>query len=219
MIRMLLPCILILAVLSGCASIRQGESLEYSMGAGVGTCETNQKDPSVFTGDVDDSDTCIQAIGRVHQSRHRQPIDNVQEKGDPIDAPSGPFFEVGYRDLGEVAFDGYYTVDDIQIEDTGTIETTAWHVSVGYTFPVAQRFALLALVGYSFWEVEENEIFGGEPYSLDDDGSSVLFGVGASYRFTRNWQGQLEWNRYSDVGGDVGEDDIDALLLSLYYRF
>ena len=92
------------------------------MGAGFGICQTDPKDESVFTGDVDDSDTCIQAVGRVHQSRHLQPIDNVQEKGDPVDAPDGPFLEVGYRDLGEISFDGLYRVEDVQIEDTGTIE-------------------------------------------------------------------------------------------------
>jgi hypothetical protein len=165
--------------------------MEYSMGAGFGICQTDPKDESVFTGDVDDSDTCIQAVGRVHQSRNLQPIDNVQEKGDPVEAPDGPFLEVGYRDLGEISFDGQYRVEDVQIEDTGTIEATAWHVLVGYSFPIAQRFALHAVLGYAFWEVEENEIFGGKPYSLDDDGESVLFGAGASYRFHRNWLGQL----------------------------
>jgi opacity protein-like surface antigen len=189
------------------------------MGAGAGTCKTDPKDPERFSGNIDDSDTCMQVVGRVHVSRNLQPVDNVQEKGDPINAPSGPFVEVGYRDLGEIAFDGFWTVNDVPVEDSGTIGATAWHLSAGYSLPIARRFALFGLVGYSFWEVEENEIFDGVPYSLKDDGNSMLFGLGGAFQFTPNWFATLEWNRYADVGGEVGEDDVDALLVSMNFRF
>jgi hypothetical protein len=209
-----------LVLISGCAGKAQKMKMTWSAGAGAGVCSYDPKDRSLFDGNVDDSDTCLRLIGRVHGDRE-PPQRLIPQKGDPVIVPNGPFGELGFSDLGETGFDGEWLGTGIPTSDVGTIEKKAWHLAVGYSYPMIRRLGIFGRVGYAFWDVEEEEVFGGIPESHDASGEDPLFGLGLNVGLLKSLLLELEWSRYMNVGeeGVTGEDDLDAATLTFLYRF
>jgi hypothetical protein len=226
-----------LSVTAGCA--RKKMSMKMTAAAGMGVCEYDPKDRSLFYGRVDDGDPCYRLIGRVHGDQE-PPRRIIPEKGEPVEpgqsdeseqsqqpvqrvppVPNGPFFEAGYQDLGETAFDGTWVGTGVPTPDEGIIKAKAWHAALGYSYPITRRFGVFGRVGYAFWDVEEDEDFGGVPLSNSASGEDLLFGGGLSFSLTRSLLLELEYSQFMDVGEkDVtGVADLDAATLSLFYRF
>jgi OOP family OmpA-OmpF porin len=63
-------------------------------------------------------------------------------------------------------------------------------------------------IGLFSWEAEANDTTGGIPFSADDDGTDVSFGVGVAYNFTRNFGLRAEYELFKT-------DDADVSLISI----
>lgn len=204
-----------LASLSGCAA--KSAKMTMAAGAGVGQCDYDPKDRSVYDGTVDAGDSCVGLVGRVRMDRE-PPERLIPEKGDPvIPVSNGPFGEVGYFDLGETTFDGTW----MGTPDTGTITATAFHAAVGYGYPLTRRLGIFGRVGYAFWDVDEDELFDGVPYSHSASGSDLLYAAGFNVGLSRRWVLDVGWTRYQDVGEveETGQGDVDMISATVLYRF
>ena len=134
--------------------------------------------------------------------------------------------EVGYNDFGN----GYsvkgtisgtpYTISDMKGH--------SWYVAGTGTLPLQNGFSLFAKLG-----VAENHTDGGSACVSGNCGSvgsenhsSVLYGVGASYNFTKQWAARLEYEDFGkvtsdDVWGTGGSGAVkaSAWTLSAKYSF
>lgn len=125
--------------------------------------------------------------------------------------------EAGYYNLGEeeAKYDSEYY---------GKMHASAKATGIGvsgiYSQPVAENLEVFGKLGAMFWNVEGelSQDVGGSKVSVsdDEDGTSVLFGLGASYKFDDNWGIRGEWERYTveyeDIDkGDDSEEDVDIL--------
>ena len=117
--------------------------------------------------------------------------------------------EFGYTNLGEISVSGFGF--------NASAEATAWElVGVG-SFPVANRLSLFGKIGFYRAEAEYEDNTG---VTADESNTGLTFGFGARYDITRNLGLRLEWQRYSDVGGDdTGESDVDVLGVSVIWKF
>nr|CAA6821647.1 MAG: Unknown protein [uncultured Thiotrichaceae bacterium] len=124
--------------------------------------------------------------------------------------------EAGYYNLGEEEAD--YDTDYGKMHATG--KASGIGVAGVYSQPVADNLEVFGKLGAMFWTVEgeASQEVGGTKVSITDeeDGTSVLFGLGASYKFDDNWGIRGEWERYTAEYEDIddgkdSEEDIDVL--------
>jgi len=84
--------------------------------------------------------------------------------------------------------------------------------------PLADRFSLYALVGYTGVETKAEEDFLGTSGKVDDSGFS--YGVGAQVEVTPTIAGSLEYMSYlNDESGDQYSYDVTAVSAGLDFRF
>lgn len=124
--------------------------------------------------------------------------------------------EGGYYNLGEEEAD--YDTDYGKMHATG--EASGIGLTGVYSQEIADDLEVFGKLGAMFWTVEgeASQTISGTKVSVSDeeDGTSVLFGLGASYNINDNWGVRGEWERYTaeyediDAGKD-SEEDIDIL--------
>lgn len=135
----------------------------------------------------------------------------------------------GYKLNQNMAIEGaYYNLgeDTAEYEHAtyGTMKASAKSTGIGvtgiYTQPVADNLEVFGKLGAMFWNVEgelSQNVSGAKVSATDEeDGTSVLFGLGASYKFDDNWGIRGEWERYTAEYEDMdkaedSEEDIDIL--------
>ena len=132
--------------------------------------------------------------------------------------------EGSYADLGEATVDSTVTAPS-----AGTVSATwdakTWALAAVGILPLANNFELFGKVGGHYWdsELSVKATSGGAAAadSNDDNGIDMLYGVGASYNFTRNFALRAEWEVYKDIGGaDItGESDVRFWSAGLQYNF
>ena len=132
--------------------------------------------------------------------------------------------EGGYADLGKATFDSIVTVPA-----AGTVslawKAKAWSLAAVGILPVTDQFEVFGKVGAHRWDLDASVAVAGgggaAAGSADDSGSSWLYGVGASYSFTKNMAVRAEWERYGKVGDEdnTGRSDIDVWSLGIQYKF
>jgi len=116
--------------------------------------------------------------------------------------------EFGYTDLGEISASGF----GVNV----SAETTAWELSGIGSWPLTNQFSVFGRLGFYRAETEGRSNVG---VSADSDNTGLTFGVGVQYNFSRNLGLRGEWQRYSDVGENGDESDIDVLGVSLVWKF
>lgn len=131
----------------------------------------------------------------------------------------------GYKLNQNMALEGgYYNLGESEEEDDYGMravgKTTGIGVAGVYSQPVADNFEVFGKLGAMFWTAEgEASIGTGDTKTSatdEEDGTSVLFGLGANYKFDENWGIRGEWERYTaeyesiDKEAD-SEEDIDIL--------
>jgi OOP family OmpA-OmpF porin len=134
----------------------------------------------------------------------------------------------GYKFTDNMAIEaGYYNLGEEEADydtDYGKMHASAKASGIGvtgvYSQPLADNFEVFGKLGAMFWNAEgELSQYSGDTKltaSDEEDGTSVLFGLGASYQFNDNWGVRGEWERYTaeyedvDKGTDT-EEDIDIL--------
>lgn len=133
--------------------------------------------------------------------------------------------EGGYADLGKpLTWNSTVTVPA-----TGSVSANwkgkAWTLAAVGLLPVTDQFEVFGKLGAHRWDVDvsASAVGGGGAAagSWSDSGSSWLYGLGASYSFTKNLAVRAEWERYQDVGDEdnTGKSDVDMWSLGIQYKF
>jgi len=115
-------------------------------------------------------------------------------------------FELGYTDFGKIHTSG------------GNTDAWAANLSALVGVPFGDRFNIFAKGGGVYGRTDVDA----SPSTLLDTGHKSgwgwTYGVGASFAFTRNLLGRVDWDRYKlDFVG--GEHDVDFLSAGLQLRF
>jgi OmpA-OmpF porin, OOP family len=110
-------------------------------------------------------------------------------------------FEAGWVDMGEIS--GSIGGSAVSAEADG------WTLAAKGILPLNEQFGLFARIGFIDWEIEG----GGALSGVDDDGTDLMYGIGAQYMFTDQFGIFGEWEWY-----DV-DDDVDLLSIGALIKF
>ncbi|OYY61841.1 MAG: hypothetical protein B7Y50_02985 [Hydrogenophilales bacterium 28-61-11] len=125
--------------------------------------------------------------------------------------------EGAYTNLGEASANSIITVPGPAVANV-TVEGEAWTVSALGIFPIGDKFSLFGRLGVNFWnaDVSATATTSGASAALsgDDDGTDMVYGVGAAYSFTPNLSVRGEWERY-----DLYDTDVDRLSAGISWNF
>jgi len=147
--------------------------------------------------------------------------------------------EAAYVDLGKFRQDGSLTQDwgegyasTSRANGAGSVD--GFSLALVGTAPITDNFAVFGKVGAYAWDLDVNgdyrsqTTYLGEPldeYSVliysNEDGTSLLLGLGAKYNFTPNLGIRAEWERYKGIGEHytTGKSDVDLISLGLFANF
>lgn len=110
-------------------------------------------------------------------------------------------FEAGWVDLGEIS--GSIGGSAVSAEADG------WTLAAKGILPLNEQFGVFAKIGFIDWEIEG----GGALSGVDDDGTDLMYGIGAQYMFTDQFGIVGEWEWY-----DI-DDDADVLSIGALIKF
>ena len=127
-------------------------------------------------------------------------------------------FEVAYVDLGEAKISG---TDSFLGSATATIEASGFNFAVVGSFPVGERFGLLAKAGLFRWDLDASVNTSIVSGSLNETGFDPMFGIGGSFNISEKFGVRVEYEKFLDVGDDdtTGQSDVDLISASLVFRF
>lgn len=96
-------------------------------------------------------------------------------------------FEAGWTDLGDA--------------NSGTVdtETEAFYAAGVAALPINEEFSVYGKVGLAFWDQDIN--------TTSYDGSDLMYGIGAKYKFMDQFHARLEWEQYNA--------DLEASVISV----
>ena len=84
------------------------------------------------------------------------------------------------------------------------------------SYPVNDQLAVFGKVGAFFWNADlSGTVSGIGTISMEDDGTDMMFGLGAKYNFSDTISFRGEWERFSDVS----DSDVDLFSVSVQYNF
>ena len=143
-----------------------------------------------------------------------------------------PYFaaELGYLDAGTPHWDhrDVYVADLDDFADTeADLEVRAAQLSVLAILPFGGAWEGYARIGASFWRAEAEQavypLFDDVYYtrSIDDEGTSFLFGIGIGASPTPAWHVRLEFQTFpieEELLVSNGDTTVDTLLLEVQYR-
>jgi OmpA-OmpF porin, OOP family len=110
-------------------------------------------------------------------------------------------FEAGFVDFGEIS--GSIGGTSVSAEADG------WTLAAKGTWPVNEQFGVFGKFGAIMWDVEG----GGAADGVSDDGTDLLYGLGAQYMFTDQFGLVGEWEWY-----DI-DSDVDLFSVGLLFKF
>jgi len=117
----------------------------------------------------------------------------------------------GYRIIRNLAVEGFYADHgEISIRSGGasaTAQASTLGVAAVGILPLGQ-FELFGKLGIGSTSIDAS----GTAATLSDSGSDVVFGVGATFNFTRNLGVRAELERYND-------SEINVMSIGVQYRF
>jgi len=128
-------------------------------------------------------------------------------------------FEVAYLDLGEAKISG---TDSFLGSTTATFEVSGFNFAVVGSFPVGERFGLMAKAGFFRWDMDLNvssSVFGSG--SASETGFDPMFGIGGLFNISEKLGVRVEYEKFLDVGDEnvTGQSDVDLISASLVFRF
>jgi len=135
----------------------------------------------------------------------------------------------GYQLNKNVAFEAAYSTGS-KFEASAIVSGTPTSASAKANFlegtvigmlPLGERFALLGKIGLNYWDLKlsvSNAVLSG---SESESGLGLTYGFGAQFDFTPKFGVRGEWQMYPGVGDSntTGEEDVDVLSASVYFRF
>lgn len=219
----------VLAIMALAALDAQAQSTPWYAGVAIGQAKTsgdlvtNREDAIHGATDLatsfDDTDTAFRAFGGYRFNEHFALEANYTDFGRQR---TDTTFKVGANGSGSLSVDR-------QVQGFG--------LDLVGTLPLAERFSVFARLGAFYSQTKADGEIAGDIYFTDGEGGTTRhrkysetnfsFGLGAAYAFDAQWSARLEWQRVTDVGKDfgpgvtngTGQADIDAVWLSVLYRF
>lgn len=130
--------------------------------------------------------------------------------------------EAGYTDLGKYDFDGQVIADPGIVR--ATFKAESWNLMAVGILPVNDTFEVFGKAGMGYWrtELEASGTFSAQnARTVKANGTSPVFGVGATMRLMPKLQLRLEWERFHEIGeaSGSGRSDIDMTSLGLQYTY
>lgn len=124
--------------------------------------------------------------------------------------------EGAYANLGEVSAD---IISTAPVAGTANVqlENKAITLSALGILPLNDKFSLFARLGLNVWDTEVSASgtgLGGTNYSDSEDGTGVVYGLGAAFHLTPNLNLRAEWERY-----DFDGNDLDFMSVGLGWSF
>lgn len=124
--------------------------------------------------------------------------------------------EGAYANLGEVSAN---IISTAPVAGTANVqvESEAWTISALGILPLNDKFSLFGRLGLNVWNIDASASgtgSGGATYSDSDDGTGVVYGLGAAFHLTPNLNLRAEWERY-----DFDGDDLDFMSVGLGWSF
>jgi OOP family OmpA-OmpF porin len=107
--------------------------------------------------------------------------------------------EAAWVDLGEVS--------GSMGGSAASIEVDGWVLAGKGMLPINEQFGVFAKLGMIMWDAEG----GGAASGIDDDGTDLIYGLGAQYMFTDRFGVVGEWEWY-DIDTDVDLFSIGAFI-------
>lgn len=164
---------------------------------------------SVFTSTADDEDTGYKVVGGYRVSTHLS-------------------VEAGYVNLGKYKYQGVATVP--VATRGGYVKADGWTLGVVGSLPVTEKIAIFGKLGLVNYDLKYH--CGGTGFVCHRENSSkndttLFYGAGADWSFTKDWFARAEYEVYEDIGssfnynGTKGTSKADVHLgsVGLGYRF
>jgi len=191
--------VLLAAVLSACAgptearvSGMRGAGLHLTGGAGPADFDSSTGNDTSFDGDVDESDTAITLGGGYRFNEYAS-------------------VELGWVDLGDVAYKGQYSGTPAD----GTVGASGFQFAARGHYPINDMFEGVILAGLYWWDAEDSGLFAGVPFSEDNDGVDLVYGLGVQASITPQIAARIEYRSYQDVW----DTDPRAFFLEVLFGF
>jgi OOP family OmpA-OmpF porin len=202
--RSVLREILIVAALVFCiAHSAIAEEGKYYVGLSVGQSKFKDActdlDPSNgFVGNCKDTDTAFKIFGGAQFTRNW----------------GG---EIAYVDFGKATADGTL----LGTPATARMKVNGLAVDATGTLPLGDQFAVFAKLGLLGWHVDSSASLSGlGSGSMSASGSSLTYGIGAEWNFTKAFGVRAEWEHFDKVGDDsTGKSAIELGSIGIVYRF
>jgi OOP family OmpA-OmpF porin len=117
--------------------------------------------------------------------------------------------EVFYANLGKITVSA-------TVPGVGTVRAESKLQSVGAAalgiWPVGEQFEVFGKLGIASSDTKTSATGPGVTVSGNGSGSDILFGVGATYNFTRSLGLRAEWERFND-------SEVNVLSIGVQYKF
>lgn len=124
--------------------------------------------------------------------------------------------EAAYVDLGKYHATGSVTgvPFDVNTELTGvTVQ------AVGIV-PFGNEFSLMGRIGAIFWDLNNSGTVGNFRGGSGDSGADVAMGIGAQYKFARNFGIRADLDYYPNLGNSTtGEENVTAVSIGVVFMF
>ena len=186
--------IIALALACGAALAASQASAQAYLGGSIGQSDIDEQIATglITGGSVDGTDSAFKIFGGYMFNRHFG-------------------LEAAYVDLGEASYSGNFVGLPVT---GGRVEVSGVNISALGALPIGERFSLFGKIGLFMWDAEASDTTGGVPFSAQQDGTDLSFGVGVGYQFTRNLGLRAEWEMFTT-------DDAESSLISvgLLWRF
>lgn len=145
------------------------------------------------------------------------------------DSDTGWKLFAGYRFMKNFALEGAYTNfgtfsarSAITAPSAGVVNTDvdleAWTVSAVGILPIGDHFSVFGRLGVNVWNVDVSATGTGSGgtarAAVSEDGTNVVYGLGAAYAVSKNLGVRAEWERY-----DFDGTDVDLLSAGVSFSF
>jgi len=208
--------LLSMVLASACAAVPAVHAAENGLYAGISVGQANVKDlPSAAAFDAE-----LALLGITTSSSSVDDTDTAYKLFAGYKVNKYFAVEGSWADLGEATYSAQI-IAPVTGNANASWEASAFALSALGIIPLGNQFELFGKVGYSLWDADLRVSAVGVEDNADEDGSSVVYGLGASYRFAENMAVRAEWERYDGIGEDdtTGESDIDMWSIGLQFNF
>ncbi|NJD36136.1 MAG: hypothetical protein FIA96_15125 [Betaproteobacteria bacterium] len=132
--------------------------------------------------------------------------------------------EGGYVDLGEMTYKATGRIGAVAASAKARAEVTGWNIAGVGTLPINEQFSLFGKLGAIYADVDVKATATGGGISASDHASTTdwkaNFGVGATYKFNKQWGMRAEWERFDNLGdNNTGKTDVDLLSVGVVFSF